>query len=778
MRNIRTDNRSKGGSAIKLRTLLGLGLAAVVVLAIAGSALAAPGANAVKPRTQSRSGRVDVFFEPVSGKSHYAVYRHSRQDSSNLDFQKLGVASLSGSSSTNDLSCSFSSSVGNSVYCQIVQPDINSPAYVVVTDTSVQDYREYYYLVATDANDSPNPAYSGNPEDYIIVSAFPPNQTRHGSYTEFTGACTGCHGLHSAQSSQKLLKGPTATDLCATCHDGSVSKYDEVRGRVFMGSSYHAPAPAGPFGNQLQDSLHPGYGLDGQLAPTPPSPDWASSVHNVFRQSGPVYAYVYQAPGSGFCYDVYDSSKCKKADYVASSGSGTDLSPIGWNNLLSCVSCHEPHNKFDNFRLLRTDINDTRNGDSGPSALVTSVSGNVLGVDSVDGFNAGDVVSVNGQITVVSVVYQSPPQLVLQSAVIASSGDYLSRLGPMLVIRGLSETGTENRGQARWPKAYELLGALSGNNPTDVVYISQTKFLANTARFCSQCHRAFYNKTVRAVDDRVISRMYTLMSSPPQPQSSDDKAIRQYFQELTAIGRNDANVPSPPSQVTSYCGSACHGLKYVNDKVEKEIYGSSNGQWVYIGWTTGNRALDKAAGADMSMVPGAGHRHPTQVPADRALYSGKIIDGPVGAFTRAGYVDSSYSQQRVKPGPVNVGLPLEGVVDNNASIDSSLPYQYKYARNDVVCLSCHMAHGSRTGVGTTDSSGNWTDPFLVGDYKLASAYRNGGNNGTDSSNLTQVFGYWYLEENSGSAYARKGVSTVLARMEPMASVCFRCHSVK
>lgn len=777
MRNTRKNTGSKGGSAIKLRTLLGLGLAAVAVMALAGSALAAPTADSVKPRTQSRSGRVDVFFEPVTGKSHYAVYRHSRRSSSNLDFQKLGVASLSGSLSTNDLSCSFSPepSVGSSVYCQIVQPDINSPAYVVVTDTTVQDYHEYYYLVAGGV-DSASASYNGNPEDYIIVSAFPPNQTRHGSYTEFTGACTGCHGLHSAQSSQKLLKGPTATDLCATCHDGSVSKYDEVRGRVFMGSSRHAPAPAGPFGNQLQDSSNPGFGLDGRRAPNPPSPDWASSVHNVFRQSGPVYAYVYQAPGSGFCYDVYDSSKCKKADYVASAGSGTDVSPIGWNNLLSCVSCHEPHNKFDNFRLLRTDINDTRNGDSGPSALITGVSGNRLSVDSADGFSVGDVVSVNGQISVVDAVY--PNELLVRNSVIASSGDYVSRLGPMLAIRGLSETGTVSKGQARWPKAYELLGAITGSNASDTVYISQTKFLANTARFCSQCHRAFYNKTVRTADDRVISRMYTLMSSSPQPQSSDDKVIRQYFRDLAALGRTDSSVPSAPSQVTSYCGSACHGMKYVNDKVEKEIYGSHNGQWVYIGWTTGNRALDKAAGADMSMVPGAGHRHPTQVPADRALYSGKIIDGPVGAFTRAGYVDSSYSQQRVKPGPVNVGLPLEGVVDENTSIDSSLPYQYKYARNDVVCLSCHMAHGSRTGVGTTDSSGNWTDPFLVGDYKVASAYRNGGNNGTDASNLTQVFGYWYQEDNSGSSYVRKGVSTVLARMEPMASVCFRCHSVK
>jgi hypothetical protein len=31
---------------------------------------------------------------------------------------------------------------------------------------------------------------------------------------------------------------------------------------------------------------------------------------------------------------------------------------VGWTNLLSCVSCHDPHNRAGNFRLLRAEFND------------------------------------------------------------------------------------------------------------------------------------------------------------------------------------------------------------------------------------------------------------------------------------------------------------------------------------------------------------------------------------------------------------------------------------
>jgi len=687
-------------------SLVGL-LALALVLLAGGSALAL-----VTPRTQSHSQAVDVLFEPESGYLYYKIYRHARTDDFNVDFQELCSVQVNASGDVVASSCaSGDDSVEN------VQPDVNSSKYVVFKDRGdVQDYREYYYLVTQGPSSYAN--YSGNPEDYYIAAAFPPNQTRHGSYTEFTGACTGCHGLHSAQSSQKLLKGATVTDLCGTCHDGSVSKYDEVRGKVLMEGGKYAPAPAGPFGKQLADNLGTGFDPDSGYG-------WASSVHNVFRAGGPVWAYVYVAPGSGFRPAGQSSNQ-------PSYGSGTDFSPIGWGSQFSCISCHEPHNRPQNFRLLRNDIADKASG----------------------------------------------------------AGDH----GGNLKVRGLSETGTTTKGSELWPQAYSDHGSIDGST----VYISQTKFLSGTAKFCSQCHRAFYNRSIRMVDDRVLTSMFTVGSTPP----ADQPDIRTYFRELmklyangiptqAQVNNHNTTYSSQWTKVKNAC-STCHAIvaevsdttKSSNQDVVLTDTIFSPTRFVYIGWSTGNRMLDTGANAGLASVMGAGHRHPTEVAAHAVRISGKVIEqstaDPLGEI-----------QVRVKPGPVNVGVPLEG---RYSAPNSSSIIDLDYSTNKVVCLTCHMAHGSRTGV---NDSENWVI-WYTGDKWLESAYNqlNGVNglldadgdgtpdcadynlNGTCDAGEFPVSqstaGYW----RNTSTTPAQGVSTVLARFSPFASVCYRCHSTK
>lgn len=206
--------------------------------------------------------------------------------------------------------------------------------YLFYVDPGVAPYEEYYYLVAADTDRDPAGSAIADPNAYLsaymVAAAFPPTQTRHGNFSEYTDACTACHGLHSAQH-PKLLKGPTTTDLCGTCHDGSGSKYDIVMGRVRTGPDWSTftKNPAGPFGDQLR--------------PVAGAPV-LTSRHNVFRAGltadggvAATAAQLWQAPGS---------------TYLAA---GSAPGGSAWTSALLCTSCHEPHNRFNNFRLLRGD---------------------------------------------------------------------------------------------------------------------------------------------------------------------------------------------------------------------------------------------------------------------------------------------------------------------------------------------------------------------------------------------------------------------------------------
>jgi|GEM_PF-4958303 len=214
--------------------------------------------------------------------------------------------------------------------------------YVVFRDVYVPNYQEFYYVVAEQPESSPDFVLQ-NLVSFVVAAAFPPAQTRHGNFSEYTNACNACHGLHSSKH-RKLLKGPTVTDLCGTCHDGTGSKYDEVRGYVRLGDSWsrRAYAPAGPFGDRLK----------------PSSGVVITSVHNVTRAQDPREAdptnmipgsaRVWQAPGSGWLSEVRSPG-----DVPMDLGISND-----WGSELLCSSCHEPHNRAKNFRILRGAIND------------------------------------------------------------------------------------------------------------------------------------------------------------------------------------------------------------------------------------------------------------------------------------------------------------------------------------------------------------------------------------------------------------------------------------
>jgi len=317
--------RAKTGSfGRRALTILASAVLAVAVMSATSRALdlGPPDTKALVVKFGGQSA-VKILFTPSEGVT-YGVYKHSFGDE--RTFRLIGSpGTYSGGT--------VSSSDPN---WGTVTPSAIDGQYVTYTDTDVADYAEYYYFVwASTDPDWPTDEVTGRVypplERYRVARAFPPTQTRHGEFSEFTGACTACHGLHSAMSTDKLLKARTVTDLCASCHDGSGSKYDLVMGRVRVGPDWTNAVdnPGGPFGTVLKD--FPG-------APQP------TSAHNVWRDGKTAdgsptatAAQLWQAPGS-----TYLSSPGETVGY--------------WTRPLVCTGCHEPHNRFQNFRLLRGDF--------------------------------------------------------------------------------------------------------------------------------------------------------------------------------------------------------------------------------------------------------------------------------------------------------------------------------------------------------------------------------------------------------------------------------------
>ncbi|MHB9145299.1 MAG: cytochrome c3 family protein [Symbiobacteriia bacterium] len=203
------------------------------------------------------------------------------------------------------------------------------------TDTSVQDYMDYSYVIQ---NDTDNPTTRS-----FILSAFPPTQTAHGSYTQDTDQCAGCHSTHSALGA-KLLRETTVDATCKTCHNGTGSKYNVADGTVLVpngsGGTVAKSTAAGPFGAQ------DGYTYSGAKPVT--------GEHQVGVK------VINQAPGGNY------------------QGTGP-----GWTDVLTCGSCHDPHGSSHNYRLLRGSLLDSA------VIQVTAFAGTVVGGDETARYQSG-----------------------------------------------------------------------------------------------------------------------------------------------------------------------------------------------------------------------------------------------------------------------------------------------------------------------------------------------------------------------------------------------------
>lgn len=664
-------------------------------------------AGPVDTKALVSSRGVGIFFSPKNGAT-YRVYRHARNDGRRfvpygepVTFREGGV--LETSDPYDPAAASDSGWMYDATY-----------DYLVYVDPHITPYEEYYYLVwsSWDRDQVGHPIADPNTylNGYVVAPAFPPAQTRHGNYTEYTNACTDCHGLHSGRHA-KLLKAPTVTDLCGTCHDGTGSKYDEVRGRVRRGPSWSSSAfaPAGPFGDRLKD--YSGMRM--------------TSVHNVMRardvtrEGGPdnaisASARIWQAPGSGYLTDV---------DGVQRDWNGSGVPPDRlfkyvsneWGSFLVCSSCHEPHNRGKNYRILQPVINDrVRIVVRGVSEVDLSVSD-----PSPDRGEWG-----NGR-TLRRAMYTKH---------LSGGGSVLSFYDPTVEDPAWRPgdpdygdlNGNGNRGETR---AAAYCGAVGGTliaddtSPTGF-RCERQRFLGGIVTFCTACHRAFMWPDARIARDSY-----------------------------------------------AYSGGTVSGMD------RSRVTNSGSGP-VGLTATSPAAALEEVLGQ---------HKHPLAMPAADALRNGRIIDGVLasdgdvcaaGETLADGVTPDPNCSGAVQGRVIDPVVPLEGQRGDSAL--SSDPYQ----ENIVSCLTCHVPHGS-------------------GSERLEVAYANGDLNDTSGGQRDPITGYLWNRAVSSSPgivtpspgpidppwdvrprflppdapyYTIYGFSSALARFNPFASACFRCHS--
>lgn len=646
------------------RAILGFVIFGLCLFLFGSAALAATSAPGA-PGTAGDAGPSDtksmvtavgvaVFFSPVDG-VQYQVYRHDRTTGRRfvpygqpLHYQGQGVFT------TNERWEDGGPRRGwryDATY-----------DYMVYLDPQVTDYEEYYYLVASSIDrdiagrslSDPNKFLNG----YAVTAAFPPTQTRHGNYNEYTNACTACHGLHSGRH-PKLLKGPSVTDLCGTCHDGTGSKYDEVRGRVRRSVSWGnaALAAAGPFGDRLKG----GSGVQ------------VTSAHNIMRATDPTIpgdstpatasAQIWQAPGSGWIGGQVDAVQQDLNGSGVPTLVDAKFVTDNWGGFLVCSSCHEPHNKGKNYRILRPVINDRTN-------IV------VRGVSEVNP-TAADA---------------------------ADRGDWQQRAMYTKYLGGGNSVLTYNEVRVEDP-AWNPAGADADDMDGD----------GNRSEIRAQAY-------------------------------CDHKGGSLATGDATSPTGFRCRVPRSLGGVATFC-TACHrGFMSADAPLARNSYAYTNGSGTLSGYDVSS--VSNSGGGPVGLATSMGafgeevlgqHRHPISMPAADALRNGRIVDGPLGpngdvcAGTCGGV-----SQGRV----VDPLLPLEGQEGDGAI--SANPY----VENLVTCLTCHVPHGS-------------------GSERIEVAYQNGSLN--DSVGMLRDGVSGYLRSDIG-------VSSVLARFQPFASACYRCHS--
>lgn len=718
------------GGATQMRKLyLSMALALTGALAMASAAFAAgtlPGSEGpydTKALVSQPAGSsvVTVMWSTTAGNGGtiadgpdvnttitFTVYKHSKGDG--RSFNALG-------------SCEFNPTTG-AVTGTNCGTDSNY-GYVTFTDSAVTNYEEYSYYVSDEDDADPTELVSK-----VVVRAFPPVQTRHGNYTEYTNACTACHGLHSSKF-KKLLKGPTVTDLCGTCHDGTGSKYDEVRGRVRTSSSWaSAPfAAAGPFGDRLKAN----------------SGVTTTSAHNITRANDPSLsvdgpsniaadsAQIWQAPGSTFLTEgtlnpANNNSGFREYAYISNN----------WGSQLACSSCHEPHDRGKNYRILRPVINDRTN-----IAL--------RGVVDVD-LTRGD----------------------------ASATD-----------------------RGNWQSRTMYTQFLAGGNSTMIFYENKAEDPAKWAGA---------DGIMSATEKQAVKDWCVIENDPSNPQAADGTY-------LNTITYDDATSPTGVrclftrelGGVTTFC-TACHRtFMWSEARISKTSYAyAGESASTSPGTMSGG---DKNIMTNGNFVPSGGnlnnsigqHKHPISLPPLHAFEEGRIVEGVLANNGEVCRGEEMMGFEALTPECQGVGqgrvidpiLPLEGTMEsvndplqNNTPVAGVNEGRGMYLENILMCMTCHVPHGSgseRVEVaykndGLNDTIGAVRDPITGYLWNRATnantpafggseiAHSNGAATITDSGATSA-----YVPNNT-DFYTQYGFSSVLARFNPFASVCFRCHS--
>ena len=710
----------KGGEGLK-RVFLLLGLALLGAFLLSGAALAAtlPGDNGpddlsatVVADDDNTPGKSDVilrFTHEGGDVTYYVYYVHINDDSGLQDWTfKYANISCTVNSSGDVTGSSGANCTKDPLYGYItISPNSNDG---IIGD--VNNYEEYNYLVGSSADsvgDDPN-------EDlvsYVIVRAFPPTQTRHGNYTEYTNACTACHGLHSSNSI-RLLKGPSVTDLCITCHDGTGSKYDEVRGYVRLNDSgTTAFAAAGPFGEHVKSG--------GGVGET--------SIHNVTRATSSdilgtdpdTMARIWMAPGSTWLRDGLPKDSNDNGNRVYR------FTTYDWSSWLYCSSCHEPHDRGKNFRELRPVIND-RTNIAVRGATMVNTAGDMSGIDR----------GVWGGGRVTSPVFARAMYTRFLAGGNSVLGVYLRKAeDPAYMCNVTINYDPESGEETITCTSLKPDGNKDGDNDGDGNLVIDWCDAENGLKGTD----ASYSVGLAVYDDT-------------SPTGMRCRVMREM------------------GGVVSFC-TACHRTFMWFEYSRKERNDYPYGSGTLSGY-------DTAVATYGSFVPSnnlAGtlgqHKHPMSLPAAHAYEEGRLVDGVLGpkgdvckaegATLTDHFVTPNHRCDNVGQGRlVGPFPPLEGTSEGPWREEDG--EEAGYAEGIVMCLTCHVAHGS-------------------GSEKLQVAYKNYGLNNTSDSDLTRNSDTNYLEvlprpsappnwwENENNL-----VSSALARFNPMASVCFRCHS--
>lgn len=291
----------------------------------------------------------EVFLKGLEGLTTYYYRVKSRDLSGNIgssgeysfttlkDLQPKVAAIKTGSDPAPATTVNFSvywldvpTAVSYKVYVS-VSNDWGSP--VTVNDTAGKDEYVYSkdsltpytnYFVRIYAEDA------GGETGYSTVRVFPPSLNPHGNphgfYKKNAILCGECHYTHSALG-PRLISEVNADRMCVTCHDGTQSKYDVLRGKVLGPTSSMTKDENGVWTDVYRatwyDSIAGPYGtVEGFKV--------EQSVY-IPTSRHDLNIYNYAAPGNNI-------ENVKTAD-----------------SRLSCASCHDPHGS-DNYRNLRSNM--------------------------------------------------------------------------------------------------------------------------------------------------------------------------------------------------------------------------------------------------------------------------------------------------------------------------------------------------------------------------------------------------------------------------------------